>query len=273
MSNGSNEGPLTFLMVGCQRCGTTWIDAALRDHPEVYLPDDKQSYFFDRHYDKGIDWYLDRFASAGPEHRAVGEIATGYCLVDVVPTVAEHFPDVKILMVVRHPVDRLMSNYQVRKQEQGWVSLEKALAAKTDLLERSRYADQLEVILRHWPREQVKVLFQEDLARDDRAYFRDICEFIGVDPDVETSQFGQIKNSAMFPRIRRTFTALRMRPVLDLLSRSPIGSALRRMKKRSGKRGYATMKPELRQRLLDEFRSCNQRLAEYTGRNLDHWNQ
>ena len=70
MSNGSNQGPLTFLMVGCQRCGTTWIDAALRDHPEVYLPPDKQSYFFDRHYERGIDWYLERFDAAGPGHRA-----------------------------------------------------------------------------------------------------------------------------------------------------------------------------------------------------------
>lgn len=63
MTNGSNEGHLTFLMVGCQRCGTTWIDAALRDHPEVFLPAEKQSYFFDRNYDKGIDWYLEKFSS------------------------------------------------------------------------------------------------------------------------------------------------------------------------------------------------------------------
>tara|TARA_B100000674_G_scaffold331624_1_gene276993 strand:- start:431 stop:1252 length:822 start_codon:yes stop_codon:yes gene_type:complete len=273
MSTGSNQGPLTFLMVGCQRCGTTWIDAALRDHPEVYLPEDKQSYFFDRHYERGIDWYLERFDAVGPGHRAVGEIATGYCLVDVVATVAKHFPDVKILMVVRHPVERLMSNYQVRKQEQGWTSLEQALDSGSDLLERSRYADQLEEILRYWPRDRVKVLFQEDLALDDRAYYRSICEFIGVDPDVETTQFGQIKNSAMFPRIRRTFTALRMRPVLDILSRSPVGTALRRMKKQSGRRGYATMSPAMRKRLLDEFRSANQRLADITGRTLDHWNQ
>tara|TARA_Y100000589_G_scaffold166172_3_gene158165 strand:- start:27474 stop:28295 length:822 start_codon:yes stop_codon:yes gene_type:complete len=272
MSTATNDGPLTFLMVGCQRCGTTWVDAALRDHPQVYLPDSKQSYFFDRAYDRGIDWYRDLFRGVTAEHRAVGEIATGYCLVDVVPLVAKHFPDVRLLMVVRHPVDRLMSNYQVRKQEQGWTSLEQAIKDDPDLVARSRYADQLEAMLQHWPRDRIKVLFHEDLALDDRAYYRDICEFLGVDAGIETKQFGQIKNSAMFPRIRRACTALGLRPVLHRLSRSPVGTMVRRMKKKSGKRGYATMEPATRIRLLEEFHDSNRRLAELTGRNLDHWN-
>lgn len=273
MSTGSNDHPLTFLMVGCQRCGTTWVDAALRDHPQIYLPETKQSYFFDRAYDRGIDWYLGLFDGVGPEHAAVGEIATGYCLVDVVPLVAKQFPDIRVMMVVRHPVDRLMSNYQVRKQEQGWESLEQALEDSPDLLERSRYGDQLEALLQHWPADRVKVLFHEDLAVDDRAYYRSICEFLGVDPDIETKQFGQVKNSAMFPRIRRICTSLGLRPVLNVLSRSPIGTAVRRMKKKSGRRGYATMSPATRRRLLGEFADSNRRLSELTGRNLDHWNQ
>ena len=273
MSTGSNDGPLTFLMVGCQRCGTTWVDAALRDHPQVYLPDAKQSYFFDRAYERGIDWYVSLFDGAGPEHVAVGEIATGYCLVDVVPMVASHFPDIRLLMVVRHPVDRLMSNYQVRKQEQGWSSLEQAIEDDPDLLARSRYGEQLDAMLEHWPRDRIKVLFHEDLSLDDRAYYRSICAFLGVDPDIETKQFGQIKNSAMFPRVRRFFTTIRLRPFLNALSRSPVGTMVRRMKKQSGRRGYATMSPETRRMLLDEFADSNRRLAELTGRNLDHWNQ
>ena len=83
---------VTFLMVGCQRSGTTWVDAALREHPEVFLPRLKQTYFFDRHHDRGADWYLEQFAGAEPEHRAVGEVATGYCLLDSIPRVAALLP-------------------------------------------------------------------------------------------------------------------------------------------------------------------------------------
>ncbi|MCZ6836347.1 MAG: hypothetical protein O7G85_11285, partial [Planctomycetota bacterium] len=69
---------VSFLMVGCQRCGTTWIDAALREHPEIYLPPQKQTYFFDRNYESGIDWYLSQYQEVQPCHQAVGEVATGY---------------------------------------------------------------------------------------------------------------------------------------------------------------------------------------------------
>ena len=99
---------ITFFMIGCQRCGTSWTDAALRDHPQVFLPKMKQSYFFDRNYKNGIDWYMERFKEIEPQQKAVGEIATGYCLPESVPRLAKHFPDVKLLMVMRNLQSVLM---------------------------------------------------------------------------------------------------------------------------------------------------------------------
>ena len=272
MSDSIHNHPLSFLVVGCQRCGTTWLDAALRDHPQVYLPVQKQTYFFDRHLDRGLDWYLSQFDAVQSSHVAVGEIATGYCLVDVIPKVAEAFPDITVLMVVRHPIDRLYSNYQVRKLEQGWGTLEEALEDSPDLLARSAYADQLDVLQAHWPADRVHVLFQEDLDRDDRAYYQTVCRLLGVDESIESSQFGRVTNSAMFPRLRRTAQRLGLRPLLGVLSRSPIGDAVRRRKKASGKRGYDAMAPETRARLVEHFRPLNDRLAAATGRDLSHWN-
>jgi hypothetical protein len=272
MSESASSHPLSFLVVGCQRCGTTWLDAALRDHPQVFLPVQKQTYFFDRHLDRGLDWYLSQFDDVQPSHAAVGEIATGYCLIDVVPKVAEAFPDITVLMVVRHPIDRLYSNYQVRKLEQGWGTLEEALEASPDLLDRSSYADQLDAMLAHWPAERVHVLFQDDLDQDDRRYYQQVCRLLGVDESIESAQFGRVTNSAMFPRLRRTAQHLGLRPVLGLLSRSPVGDVIRRRKKSSGKRGYDAMRAETRARLVEHFRPLNDRLAAATGRDLSHWN-
>lgn len=264
--------PLTFLVVGCQRCGTTWLDAALRDHPEVYLPAQKQTYFFDRHMDRGIDWYHSQFEGIQPEHLAVGEVATGYCLVDVAPHVAAAFPDITILMVVRHPIDRVYSNYQVRKLEQGWGTFEEAIEASPDLLARSAYADQLDVLLEHWPSERVHVLFQDDLERDDREYYRSVCRLLGVDEHMQTSQIGKVTNAAMFPRLRRIAQRSGLRPVLGMLSRSPVGDWIRRRRKISGKRGYDAMNAKTRQQLVEHFRPLNHRLSAATGRDLSHWN-
>ena len=87
-----------FIVAGVQRCGTTWLDTALRGHPEIFLPATKQSYFFDRTYERGIDWYWTRFDGAGPQHRAVGEVATGYSLPHAVPRLARHLPDIRLVM-------------------------------------------------------------------------------------------------------------------------------------------------------------------------------
>ena len=99
MSGKTKSNPINFLMVGCQRCGTTWVDAALREHPRIYLPPEKQTYFFDQHYDRGVSWYLSQFQGVGDE-TAVGEVATGYCLPHAVERLAALLPDVKLVMAM-----------------------------------------------------------------------------------------------------------------------------------------------------------------------------
>jgi hypothetical protein len=263
---------ITFLMVGCQRCGTTWVDAALREHPEIYLPPQKQTYFFDRHYDKGIEWYLGQFAGAGPQHRAVGEIATGYCLPGAVERMARHLPHIRLIMTVRHPVDRAYSNYKTRIAETGWKSFEQAIDADPDLLVRGRYIEQIEALLRHYPRQRLLVLLYEDLDRDDRAYLGAILGFLGLEPSFECSQYGQRRNAVMFPRARRVLQKVGLRPALLALSRSPVGAAVRRINKRRGKVTSSDMDPQTRARLLEHFRPFNDRLAAWLGRDLSAWN-
>jgi hypothetical protein len=77
----------------------------------------------------------------------------------------------------------------------------------------------------------------------------------------------------MFPRLRRTLHAVGLKPVLVAASRSSLGDAVRRMKRRSGRTGYATMNADTRRRLLDYFRPWNDRLEAIMGRDLSAWNE
>ena len=264
---------VTFLMVGCQRCGSTWVDAALRDHPEIYLPAQKQSYFFDQHYDRGIDWYLDRFRDVTSAHRAVGEIATGYSLPHAVPMMAEHFPDAKLIMAMRHPIERAYSNFRTRRAEQGWSSFEDALEQSPDLLERGAYIDQIEHLLEHYPRDRMLFLLYDDLDRDDRAYLRRILEFLEVDPDIDSRQIGQRKNAAAYPRLRRVLHRAGLKPALRALSKSPVGDMIRRRNKKTGGVAAPSIDPATRTRLVDHFRPLNDRLGTFLDRDLAAWNQ
>ena len=51
-----------FLFIGPDKAGSSWLFRVLGSHPEVYLSPAKDIYYFDRYYDRGIDWYLSRFA-------------------------------------------------------------------------------------------------------------------------------------------------------------------------------------------------------------------
>ena len=263
---------ITFVMAGCQRCGTTWVDAALREHPEIFLPAQKQTYFFDQNYDKGIDWYLNQFATATSEQIAVGEIATGYSLTSSVPLMAEHLPHIKIIMAMRHPVERAYSNYQVRKAVNNWSSFESALEEDPEFYERGKYIEQIEALLEFYPRENLHLVLYDDLKANDRKYLRDMLQFIGVDDSFESPQIGQQRNASMFPRLRKVLHRLGLRPLVTALSKSSIGDMVRKRNKKKRKPSSATLCPATRRELVEYFKPYNDRLAELLGRNLDHWN-
>jgi len=269
---GSKEQQdITFLMIGCQRCGTTWTDAALRAHPSVYLPEQKQSYFFDRNYDKGMEWYLERFQGTEEHHTAVGEIATGYCLLEAAPLMAKHFPDVKLMMVMRNPIERAYSNFQTRRIESGWNSFEEALESDPDLIVRGEYIDQIECLMQFYDKSNVLFLLYDDLHIDDKKYLDTILEFLGVDATLENNLIGQRKNAAMCPNLRKWLHRFGLKPIVDLISKSRIGDSVRRSRKNKGK-AYEPMNASTKEKLLAHYLPYNERLSTFLQKDLTTWN-
>ena len=261
------------MVAGCQRCGTTWLDAALREHPEVFLPAQKQTYFFDREHARGAAWYLENYRGVEPGRRAVGEVATGYTLLDAIPRLAALLPHVKIIMAMRHPAERASSFYESRRGERAWKNFERARAEEPEILERGRYIEQIEALLEHYPRERLLLLFYEDLAADERGYYRRVLEFLGVDPSFETTRFGRIVNAAMFPRLRQRLKSVGLGRAVGMLSRSPVGDLVRaRNRSKPGGAGNK-LSPAERDQLLEYYRPFNARLSELTGRDLSAWDR
>jgi hypothetical protein len=265
--------PLTFLVVGCQRCGTTWLDAALREHPEVFLPKQKQTYFFDRNYDKGIEWYAANFEGREPAQTAVGEVATGYSLPHAIPRMHRHLPGVRLIMIVRDPIQRAYSYFLSRRAEQGWKSFEAALDDDPGLIDRGHYIDQIEAILERYPRERLLVLLYDDLAADDSAFLASALTFLGVDATFRSSQIGKQRNSAMFPRLRRFLHRAGLKPVLMWLGSSRVGDAVRSARKKLKAGASHSVSPATQERLRAHFTPYNDRLAAFLERDLSHWSR
>jgi len=262
---------VSFFMVGCPRCGTTWVHTALKDHPEVYLPPKKQTYFFDESYEKGLSWYMANFSDVSVRHKAVGEIATGYSRPHALPRLAEHFPNALILLAMRNPTERAYSFYQSRAVQSGWKSFNEAIGAQPRILEQGKYIEQIEHIYEYFPKERVLLLFYDDLKADDRTYLRSILEFLAVDPEFRSRQLGRMVQVGAFPQLRRVFSRSKLEPILDFVSSSPAGDWIRKQLKSTGVRRYPPMGDETRTFLLDYYRPYNERLAALCGRDLSKW--
>jgi hypothetical protein len=108
-----------FLIIGAQRCGTTHLYDSLIRHPNVMGASHKEIHFFDEHYHRGARWYKANFPvptppphNASPSVSISGEASATYIAHSSIPArVRELVPRVKLIALVRDPVDRAISHY------------------------------------------------------------------------------------------------------------------------------------------------------------------
>src|SRR5690242_8679107 len=103
--------PPHFLIIGAQRCGTTSLFEYLANHPEIVPPSVKKIHFFDSEYEKGEAWYRARFPVL--ENGFITGEATPYYLFHprVPKRVRNWNPNVKLIVLLRNPVDRAYSHF------------------------------------------------------------------------------------------------------------------------------------------------------------------
>ncbi len=281
-----------FLIIGACKAGTTTLWAYLRSHMRIFLLEPKEPSFFQRkeRYDKGIDWYKALFADARPG-QICGEASTTYSrwphLADVPSRIAQAAPKVKLIYMMRHPVDRTYSHYcQHMRNPVPRLTFEEALQSDRDYIDTSLYMMQIKKFLEHFPRDSLLPILLDDLSDDPRATLETVQRFLGLDPIDLIGQEAVVLNRATegaddFVR-RRLARWIRLIPCIEALLRLAPSSLKDRTlilltSSSFGRRvakGYkpSLLLPETRQRLLKLFEEPNIQLAEFLGRDLSHWN-
>jgi hypothetical protein len=173
-----------FLYIGAPKAGSSWIFEVLREHPEVFVPVAKDIQFFDYNYEKGIDWYLS-FFRPGIGKKAVGELSHDYLYYEEAATrIKGHLPDVLLLCCLREPVEETMSAFlQQRKEELSKDTTFEEYAFQEQTLKLCDYYYNLLPYYKLFPRENILVLFFDDLRSNPTLFAKRIFEFLGVDPD------------------------------------------------------------------------------------------
>ena len=99
-----------FMIVGAQKCGTTSMHNWLSQHPNICMSDPKEPQYFEREYWKGIHFYKEQYFSHYQGEKYWGESRVHNLIIKYVPErVKETFPDAKIIIMVRNPIDRYIS--------------------------------------------------------------------------------------------------------------------------------------------------------------------
>ena len=204
------QGP-DFLIIGAQKAGTTSLFQNLLKHPEVCLPETKELHFFDANFYRGPQWYVQQFPSRMNVERKITGEATPYYLFH--PRAAERcfalFPDVRLIVMLRNPVDRAFSHYNhsVRSgREQA--SFSEALGRENSRLKdetarmiadrtyvsvahrvysyvaRGMYVDQLGPWVRRFGCEKILLVCTEELDRSPEGEYARIYEFLGIERSV-----------------------------------------------------------------------------------------
>ncbi len=203
-----------FFVVGHAKCGTTALYEALKQHPEVFLPDLKEPYFFIPEVRREERWalfdaprtleeYLALFAPA-TENQRVGEVSPHYIWSDTAaPGIAAAQPEARIIAILREPTSFLRSLHihLLKSHIETETSLRRALALEDSrrqgrsiprssrwprlLLysEHVRYADQLRRFYDLFPSERILVLVYEDFRRDNRATLAAVQRFLALDEE------------------------------------------------------------------------------------------
>lgn len=273
----------TFIVIGAGKAGTTSLWAYLREHPQVFMSARKELDFFttEHNWHRGLGWYESHFADAG-DATAIGEVSGNYTnwpdYLGVPERMASAVPDARLIYVIRHPVDRMVSGYRyLRARGLEDRPMEQAFRERAMYTNASSYASQIDQFLRHFAREQLLVIVSERL-RDDRATtMDDVFAFLGVDPAQAGTTFARELNRTA-PQMHRPRAALR------LLARSPgyrrlaatAPPGLKRMVQRVGKTAVMSeaeqeLTDALRRELEDKLHDETARLRTHLGDDFDCW--
>lgn len=263
-----------MLYVGGDKCGSTWIHRVASLHPQVCVPAAKDVFYFDRYYDRGLDWYWSHF-DAHSRHRVACEVCHDYMYEPAAAErIAQTFPQASVFACLRNPIDRAVSAAMYwRKHGDFTGSFEALIDRVPQILERGCYAEPIRRLLDTFPRERVLVIDFRRLANDPHGVSDSIYRLAGLDPislPEEAESPTLTASSARWPLVARAVRGaaqiVRSAGAANLVGRVKTSPLVQRLLYRELKAGERIQpQPETLSRLRDYFAADVEKLDQLLG--------
>jgi len=292
---------IDFIGIGAMRCATTWISRVLGDHPDLFIPAGmKEVHFFDKfrknqqdevkerwNYDKGLDWYRNLFIDAG-DTQLVGEYTPSYLTdLEAPELIHQHFPEIKLILSLRDPIDRLKSHHQYVRRNHPSIpdDLDQAIQTSNDryhFLENGLYGKYLETYLQHFSPDQILILFYEDIRSKPKQVCQQLYTFLNVDSNYLPPVVTQKVNSSSDVKYRSLLRTMRfvkqtikksnwIRRKVESLGGVQLGRWINRLNQTKPGDVKADQQSGSMARLRDYYLKDIELLESITNRDLSNW--
>ncbi len=260
-----------FLVIGAMKSATTGICNGLSQHPEICFSEPKEPNFFCH-----LDWrdkinsYHNLFTSKA---KLYGEGSTNYSKFpyynkNIHKDIYEYNPNMKIIYVLRHPIERMVSQY-THQFNRGFETKEINIAMSTDehYTNDSKYATQIRPYIELFGRDNIKFIFFDDYKNNPQSVFNELFNFLSIKIfNVKLKKLN--KNSSYSIRMmnhkydssKNIFSKLRKGILIFLRS---LGFNKPQKK--------PTINSENKARLIEIFKEEISKIETLTNRDLSHW--
>ncbi len=181
---------LSFLGIGAQKAGTSWLYEHLRRHPEIHFPVGKENHYWDGlergKRDESIAEYAQKFT--GSSKGIYGEITPAYATLrsETIARIYAEFPDLKLLFSVRDPVARAWSAARMF-MDAAWLTCDDVdegflwqLCSSNAFTQRGDYASCLRKWLEHFPADQILVIDYASILEDPEKVLARVIAHLGI---------------------------------------------------------------------------------------------
>lgn len=217
---GSRGALPNLIVVGAMKSGTSSLHYYLSRHPEIQMSQPKELHYFidsnefdpepyvlapgetaplrgDGNWHRGEAWYRQHF---DPRMAVRGESTVAYSFPWYLGTpsrIARTIPDVRLIYIVRDPVDRMISHYLAYRQAgREHRDIEHVMAASnSQYLAASRYRTVLDGFLAKFDRSQLMIIRQDLLMTERRKTLAAVFRFLQVEPSFWTDEFTALRNT------------------------------------------------------------------------------
>lgn len=271
----------TFIVIGAHKAATTSLHYYFKQHPEIYVIPNKGTDILAQHYIESVEDasdYLEQYQSATDE-TALGEISSVYLHASkAAERIQNLFPDVKIIAILRNPAERAYSHVFHRRTytKQELQDLQSILLHSKKFLQPGFYYSHLQKYFDVFPENQIKIFLYDEIVNSQSKFFKDIFNFIGVNPNFEPSvqeryHKGKVNINGV---TRKSLNWLNSHPQIKnilKISLKPISAELIQLTQKKMEQKIPPLSDELRANLIEIYHDDILQLQKLIKLDCSHW--